>query len=378
MEISEVREFFPYLKTGQIYFNHAATGPLSSKVVEALNGFLTDKSTNNIDDFPGFLKIMTETKEELGRMLNTKAERIAFTDNTTNGINIVAQGIRWKKGDRILLNDIEFPANVYPFLNLQKEGVEIDFVKSKNGVVSSEDVLNAVKPETRLIAISYVQFLSGYRADLEKIGMYCRKNGIIFSVDAIQGLGAVRLDVKNCNIDFLSVGTQKWMLGLQGLAFIYVSEDLQPKLEPKYVGWLSVEDAWNLLNFELTLRKTADAFQNGTVSTIGVYALHASLGLFKKVGYDKVQELVLSNTNYLMSELNKIGVKPLLYGLPDENLAGIVTFEHTSATKIFEELGKKNIHFSVREGKVRLAPHFYNTPDEIDKVVLEIKNLVTV
>ncbi len=187
-------------------------------------------------------------------MINCNADRIAFVDNTSNGLNILAQSIDWKKGDRILLNDIEFPANVYPFLNLKRLGVEVDFVKSENGIVTSDQIINSIKPETKLVSVSFVQFLSGYKIDLEKIGKYCRTNDIIFCVDGIQGIGAMRIDVKKCKIDFLSCGTQKWLLGMQGLAFIFVDEDFQKKMIPANVGWLSVENAWNLLDYKLDLK----------------------------------------------------------------------------------------------------------------------------
>ncbi|GBD89512.1 putative cysteine desulfurase [bacterium BMS3Abin04] len=147
---------------------------------------------------------------ELAVMLNAKPDRIALTKSVTESLNILAQGIRWKRGDRIILNDIEFPANVYPFLNLKKYGVEIDFVKSKNGTIDIGDIGKLITPKTKLLSISFVQFLSGFRVDLETIGELCSKHKIIFSVDAIQGAGVIRLDVKKYKIDFLAGG--KWDL----------------------------------------------------------------------------------------------------------------------------------------------------------------------
>ena len=155
----------------------------------------------------------------IGEMINCSGDRIAFLDNTTNGIIWLAQGIDWKAGDRIILNDVEFPANVYPFLQLKEKGVEIDFIKSTNGIVTAEEIINAIHPRTKLISISFVQFLSGYRIDLEKIGKVCKEKGIIFSVDAIQGLGAVRLDVEKFNIDFLAKRNAEMASGIAGISF---------------------------------------------------------------------------------------------------------------------------------------------------------------
>ncbi len=284
----------------------------------------------------------------------------------------MAQGIKWKKGDRVILNDLEFPANVYPFLNLKKEGVIVDFVKSKEGKVSAEEIIEAVKPETKVISISLVQFLTGYRADLEKIGKVCNEKGIIFSVDAIQGLGAVRVDVEKCYIDFLSAGTQKWLLGMRGLGFIHITEELQKQLEPKYVGWLSVTGAWDLLNYNLTLKNSAEAFQCGTISFAAVYALSASLGLLDEFGFDKVEKRVINNSLLLLERLEEIGVNTVLNKNDEKYLAGIISFKHPDYQKIFDSLTEKNIYCAVREGYVRLAPHFYNNDDDIIRVVKEL------
>jgi len=375
MNKSEVRNKFPYLDNGIIYFNHAATGPFSSPVVNRLTNLLIEKSENNIDDFDSFIKVAEETKILLAELINCNVDRIAFVDNTTNGLNIPAQSIDWKKGDRILLNDIEFPANVYPFLNLKRIGVEVDFVKSENGIVTADQIINSIKPETKLVSVSFVQFLSGYKVDLEKIGNYCRANNIIFSVDGIQGIGAMRVDVKKCKIDFLSCGTQKWLLGMQGLAFIYVDEEFQKKIIPANVGWLSVENAWDLLDYKLDLKTSANVFQGGTLNTFGIYAFNSSLTLFKDFGFDNVESEVLLNTKYFITKLKSIGLDCVLSNSNEEELAGIVTIKVKDPQKIFDELEKKKIFGSLREGFIRFAPHFYNTHHEIDKVVEELQKI---
>ncbi len=376
MDIAKARENFPYLKHGKIYFNHASTGPLCTPVLKNIQKVLYEKSETNIDEYRGLLSIMAETKNDLAALINSKPERIAFVDNTSNGINVLATGLKLKKGDRIILNDLEFPANVYPFLNMKRFGVEVDFAKSHDGIVNAEDVIELIKPETKVISISQVQFLTGYRADLEKIGRVCREKGIIFSVDAIQGLGAVRLDVERDNIDFVSAGSQKWLLGLQGLGFIYVSQKLQDIMQQDNVGWLSVADAWNLLHYDLTLRKTADRFQGGTLNSVGIYALNASMKFFKQFGFDEIEKKVIENSTYLIDKLEEAGIKPVLSGCDKRNIAGIVSFIHQETQKLFDSLARENIHCAVREGYVRFSPHFYNTDDEVDRVVSELKKII--
>lgn len=369
MKLNDIRTLFPYIKNDIIYFNHAATGPFSTLLVNAINKILKEKSERNIDDFNSFKDVAVETKSIIASMLNTVPERLAFTDNTTNGLNFLAQSIQWKKGDRILLNDIEFPANVYPFLNLKRIGVEVDFVKSDNGKVTADMIIDAIKPGTKLISVSYVQFLSGYRIDLEKIGKHCKDNDIIFSIDAIQALGAVKLDVEKSNIDFLSCGTQKWLLGFQGLAFIYLNEKLQRKIIPANIGWLSVNNAWNLLDYQIDLKTTADVFQGGTINALGVYALNASLKLFNDFNFNEVEKRVLENSKYFLTKLASIGINGLLLNSNESELAGIVTFKIKDPDLVVKKLEQNKIICSQRVGMIRFSPHFYNIFDEIDRVV---------
>ena len=373
--IEKARNYFPYLKNGIIYFNHASTAPISTQIKRRIDEFVGERSEYALDDYWAFKAVADETKSFIGEMINCGGDRIAFLDNTTNGIIWLAQGIDWKSGDRIILNDVEFPANVYPFLQLKEKGVEVDFITSQNGIVTAEEIIGAIKPQTKLISISFVQFLSGYKIDLEKIGKICKEKGIIFSVDSIQGLGAVRLDVEKCNIDFLANGTQKWLLGLQGLAFIYVRKELQEKMKSAPIGWLAVKDAWNLLDFDLTTKETAERFQPGTLNNLGIYAFNSSMKLFKEFGFDEIEKQVLSNSKYFIDELAKIGYESPLHTLSEKHLSGIVSFKSENAKNIFEILSQKKIVCSLREGYIRFAPHFYNTKHDIDYVVDALKSI---
>ena len=194
------------------------------------------------------------------------------------------------------------------------------------------------------------------------------------AIDAIQGLGAVGIDVQKSKVDFLSCGAQKWMLSLQGMAFIYISEELQNKMYTVPAGWLSVEDAWNLIKYELKLKKTANRYQAGTLNTFGVYTLNTSVKLFDEIGFDRIEEQVLDNSIYFIDQLRNERIEPILNGFEMKNLAGIVSIKRKDSGEIFKYLNKKNIVSSLREGILRFSPHFYNTKDEIDKVVAELRN----
>ncbi|HEX3074850.1 MAG TPA: aminotransferase class V-fold PLP-dependent enzyme [Ignavibacteriales bacterium] len=376
MEITEARKYYKHIKTGKIYFNCAAIGPLSDPILKQLDIYLEERSDAMIENYPSMLKITAAAKEGLGRLLNCEPGNIAFSDNVSNSMNILARGIDWKPGDRIILFDIEFPSNIYPFMNLKSLGVEIDFVNSNNGAIDLEDIKKAITPRTRLLSISYVQFLSGWRCRLDEIGALCKSNNIIYAVDAIQGLGAFSIDVKKAGIDFLACGTQKWMLALEGLSFIYVHPGLREKMIHNYAGWTSVENAWNLLDYQLKFRKSAESFQNGTVSTIGVAALYASLKFFESIGYDVIEKHVLDNSEYFIEALTGIGINPQAKNWKRENLSGIVSFKHDKAQMIFEKLTEENIHPTTREGYIRFAHHLYNNKEEIDKAVEALKRIL--
>ncbi|MCP5064234.1 MAG: aminotransferase class V-fold PLP-dependent enzyme [Ignavibacteriae bacterium] len=373
MDIQEIRNQFPYLKTGKIYFNHAAVSPLPTYVTEKVNHYIFERSETEINNHKAGLENIANLKNQLSNLLNTEPERIAFTKSVTDSLNILAQGIDWKPGDRIILNDIEFPANVYPFLNLKEYGVEIDFVKSQNGSVLIEDIEKLITPRTRLLSISFVQFLTGFRADLKSIGELCENNNIIFCVDAIQGAGVVELDVADMKIDFLAGGSHKWMMGLMGVGYLFVTKELQDRIAQKTTGWLSVEDEWNLLDYQLKYRSDADRFHTGTYSMIGITALNASMEFFKIVGFEIIEKLILDNTEYFISELNEIGINQMMQNSNRSNLAGIVTFTMENSEDVFKRLVEKNIVGSLREGMIRFSPHFYNTKEEIDVVIEELK-----
>lgn len=376
MTIEEARKLFPHLKTDQIYFNHASLGPWCELALKRINEYALQRSGERIENYEYFLKWNSSAKEKLSKLLGITSDRLAWIDNVSIGLNILAQGLNWQTGDRIILNDIEFPSNVYPFLNLKKRGVEIDFIKNRNGIVDIEDIEKTITPKTKLISISYVQFLSGYRANIDAIGELCKKHNIIFCVDAIQAAGVVQIDVQKSKIDFLVGGTQKWLMSSQGLSYIFITNELQERIDQKYVGWISVENAWNLLDYNLKLRKNADRFQTGTINALGVAIFDAVLNLFIEFGMENIEIRILDNTNYFIEKLSELGLIPILKNVSPQNRSGIVTFKHDKSKKIFDELEKRKIYCAVREGMIRFSPHFYNTKEEIDTAADHLSEII--
>lgn len=368
-DIEKYRKQFPVVQTGVIYLNHAATGPLPTRVVEAVDRYLLERSKTQIENFAQFQPILTGTRSQAAKLINAAPDRIAFFDNTTNAINLLAEGLAWKPGDRVILNDIEFPANVYPFLNLKRLGVEIDFVANKDGKVLTEDIAAKITSRTKLISISHVQFLSGYRADLRTLGEMCRQRGIVFSVDAIQSAGVVPIDVGEMQIDFLAAGGQKWLLCPQGIAFAFVSEGLQEKLEQAYLGWTSIRNFFGeFTRYRLDLDDSARRYENGTLNYIGITSMHESLSMLLEVGISNIEEHILDMSDRLISDLSSAGFQTYAGGDRKER-AGIVSVKVQSADEYTARLAESKIEVAVRQGLIRVSPHFYNTEEEISRLV---------
>ncbi len=371
----ESRKYFPYLSTGKKYFNHAAISPLSTYLKEKIDEYLLIRSETDIEPYFKTLAQATGAKNKLAKLLNVDSSLIAWSSNVSNSLNILAQGLDWKHGDEIILNNIEFPSNIYPFLNLKKEGVNILFANDENGVVDVPQIEKLITKKTKLISISMIQFLTGYRTDLKSIGELCRKNNITFCVDGIQGIGAVQIDLVDCNIDFFTGGTHKWLMSLQGLGYFYLSPRLFDSLNQKHVGWTSVKNPWNLLDYDLNLLETADKFQIGTLPRIAIIALNSSLSLFEEIGYDSIENQIISNSLFLIELLLENGFRPILAEVSKENIGGIVSFTQRDSTMVVKQLEQRNIVCSVREGMIRVSPHFYNTKEDLDYFVSEL-NLV--
>lgn len=368
-ELASYREQFPFLSSGKVYLNHAAISPLPSTTTAAVEQYLTRRSRERVDPYEGLVSLTQETKLRIGRLINATADRIAFVDNTSNGLNVLASGYPWKPGDRVLLNSMEFPANVYPFLHLKRLGVEVDFIPCPDGILTAEMIERALTQRTRIVSVSFVQFLNGFKADLNAIGELCRSRGVVFCVDAIQGLGAAPLDVQAAKVDFLSCGGHKWLMALEGQGFLFITHELQEKICQQYVGWTSKDHFMeNLFQYDLTFAPTARRYENGTLNAVGIVALHESLGLLLEIGVDRIHRQLLALTDRLLEFLT---VRKAAVVTPREHRyrAGIMTWKDARAKQTFLHLLQQDIHVSLREGCLRVAPHFYNTPDEIDTLI---------
>jgi cysteine desulfurase/selenocysteine lyase len=367
MTLDALRAQFPHT-THTIYLNHAATGPLSRPVLDAIEAFVAQRHEGAIENYYAFQPVVEETLARLARLLGTQPERVAFMPNTSYGLSLLAEGLAWEPGDRIAVPACEFPANVYPFMNLERYGVVVDFISHRDGTIALEDVEAALHPRTRLLTLSWVQFLSGFRADVAAVGALCRDRGVLFSVDAIQGLGALRLDVEACGIDFLACGSHKWLMGTQGFGLLYVTEALQEQITPP-AGWLHGPVDWdNFFDYRLAFHPDARRYHLGTLNNLGIAALHAALGLYFEAGPAWCEAQVLDRARALADGLVRQGLAR--YGTGDPaHASGIVTVRHAAPEALFEHLQARNIAASLRNRLLRFAPTYYNSPDEVDRTL---------
>jgi selenocysteine lyase/cysteine desulfurase len=322
---------------------------------------------------------MTErVRAKAAALIGASPEELAYTKNTPDGLNLVANGLDWKPGDNIVTTDIEFPANIYPWLNLRPRGVEVRFVPSRNGCLAPSDVIAAIDKRTRLVALSWVEFHGGFRNDLATIGGACRERNVYLAVDAIQGIGVVRCDVKALNIDFLATSCQKWLLAPHAVGLFYCRRAVMDDLRVTVVGQRSVRLGPRYLDYKLELKRDAGRFEPGFVNQPGFAGLEAAIDLLNEAGIDNIEAQVLSLTGRLRDRLQSLGCAIL--GSPaDADRAGIVAFAHPSvaAVDVVKRLRDAKIIVSEREGYVRVSPHFYNTAVEIDQLIDVVRGLRT-
>ncbi|MHB2153322.1 aminotransferase class V-fold PLP-dependent enzyme [Calditrichota bacterium GD2] len=367
----DYRKLFP-ITSQKIYLNHAAISPFSTRVTERLEWYVDERQFGTIDVFKKADELRNKTRNLLARLINARPENIAFITNTSEGFNHLVNGLEWQAGDELLVPDCEFPSNMYPFLNLERKGVIVKKISSPDGLVDLEKIKAAITSKTRLLSISFVEFSSGFRNDLQAIGQLCKEQGILFSVDGIQGVGALPLDVQACHIDFLSNGGHKWLMGAMGAGFMYIAPELFSRLHPAFTGWLAVENAWDFFDYRLEFLPDARRFEYGTSNFIGITALSASVELLMEANPDKIQEHLFKLGEILVEELEKMGLR-FVNTKDRHHWSGIYSFKAARAEELFEELKKHQVVASLRNGLIRLAPHFYNNEQEIEQVIKIIK-----
>ena len=371
------KEEFPWAAANEsIYLNTASTGPLPRRTVNAVARFTEMRAAPHRMTQEIQFGTLTRSRELIAKMIGARPTEIALATNTGFGINIAAAALPLGKGDVVLGFEQEFPANIYPWMSAAKQrGFEFRALAAPRGVQSQDALLDAMRaPNVKAVAISWVEFASGYRFDLDAIGAECKRRGIFFVVDAIQGLGPAMLDTRRTHIDILSCGAQKWLLSPWGAGFVYVRGELIPGLEPGFVSWMGVrgsDDFNKLVDYDLTWRDDARRFEFITLPFQEFAGLNASLELFVEIGLENIVGHTNDLVNQILDWADAKGVEVVTPHAPAHR-AGIVALRFPDSDVRSERLRAVGVVHSVREGAIRLAPYFFNTAGEIDTALCSL------
>lgn len=384
--VKALRESFRALRAAEfpwtadtVYLNNAAIGPIPERTRRALDEFTAKRTAPHLLPDRELFAGLAAARLGIAHLLNADPSEIALATNTSFGLHLAARALPLKPGDIVLLSDKEFPANVYPWLLLKKEGIAVEVARcGPEGWPDEEHLLERLRdPRVRVLAVSFVQFSNGYRADLKKLGAACRANGTYLVVDGIQGVGNSVLDVRETPVDILACGGQKWLLSPWGSGFVYVRKELIPALEPTITGWMAFEgtdDFSRLTEYNPTFRADARRFEMVTLPFQDFVGMTSSLGLLLEIGIRDIAEVTRAMHEPVVKWARENGVR-VASPLEERHRSAILCVAPPKAAEAFHAVKRARIVCSLREGAIRLSPHCYNTLEEMEKVVEVLDDL---
>ncbi len=366
-----LRALFPVTERA-IYLNHAAVSAPPIPTINAIQSQLADVSENGSVNFRNWIAVKENARRLVAGMLGASPEQVAFVRNTSDGLSTVANGLDWRAGDNLVTFRHEFPANVYPWLRIRDAfGVEVRMSEEREGRIDLDELIRLIDRKTRIVAISQIQFASGFRADLERIGRAARAHDALLVVDVIQALGVVPVDVQSELIDVAAAACHKWLLTPEGVGLLYLSPRARERIQPTLVGWTSVPNPEDYWNFEQGWNQGTLAWETGTGPVAIIHGLEASLKLLHEVGIRPIEDHLenltdhlcerLQNTQYEIVSSRRVGEKSQIVCI--RHLAGL------SSIDLYTHLKKRNIITAPRGDRLRISPHFYNTVEEMDELV---------
>jgi selenocysteine lyase/cysteine desulfurase len=365
MDFAACRQQFPVTREFT-FLNHAAVAAPPQPVVEAVASFLAECAARGSLDYGRWQVRLAWVRERAAELIGAAAEEIAFVPNTSTGLATVAEGLNWRPGEAVLVAVPDFPTNVYPWQHLERKGVSVRFIERRpDGRFGPEELSRALVPGARLLAVSSVDYVTGFAADLPALGEFCREQGLLLCVDAIQSLGVLPLDVKECGIHLLAAGGHKWLLGPMGSGLLFVDRGVADRFEPPLVGWKSVVDEEN---FEphFDLKQDAGKFEPGTLNLPGIFGLGAALELLHAVGIANIRQRVLA-LNDRFAEGLRARTLEVVSPRGETERSGILSFRPPGdALHCFRFFAERKVLVSPRGGMIRLSPHFWNDESDVD------------
>ncbi len=361
MNVEKIREeLFPVTKT-TTFLDIANHSPPCVPVQEAIRGYLLD--WDRLDR-----RGDTRTEEAVAlwaRLVGCTSDEACSQPNTSSGLATVAEALRFKEGDNIVVNDLENPANLYPWMAQKQRGVEVRIVRGRGGAVQLDDLGKAVDDKTKAVAISHVEWLTGARHDIRAMAEIAHEHGAYLVVDGIQAAGALKVDVKRSGVDFYADGAYKWLVGCSGAGFLYVREDLIPEIEPLQFGYRSVEEH----DLERPrLKDSAKKYELGEPSYLSTVGTKAAIEMLLGLGPPAIETRVLKLGQRLYDGLEHLGVT-IVSPKEKSMRSGVVSFSTKDPEATFKLLKEKGFYLSLRPAGIRVAADFYNTEEEIDKLL---------
>ncbi len=376
----KVKEDFP-TSNKVVYMNTAAISLKPVQVIDAMTEFMKRYEANGTVKFSDSFEeeVLENARCRVSELIGCESDDIALTTNTSEGINIIAHLIKFERGNNVVTTDLEFPTVTYPWLKVSREkGVEVRFALNRNGIVSVEDLEKLVDDNTRVIALSHVEYSSGLKFNLREVADLAHRHGAILVVDAVQSLGAIPLNVKREDVDVLASAAYKWLLGPFGAGFVYMRKELYENVMPPFVGWRSNREHEEYDPQKFILPETARRFEYGGMPYTPIYGLTRAIEYIMSLGIENIRDHVISLTQKLIDGLSDLGAKTLT-PLNREQRAGIVAarFEKMDYDKVVEDLARKGIIVSKRMNALRISPHIYNTEEEVAKVIDAIREMTS-
>jgi selenocysteine lyase/cysteine desulfurase len=369
-----LRALFPVSERA-VYLNHAAVSAPPVPTIQAIQSYLADVSQNGSLNFRNWLAVKERARLLLANLLGARPEQLAFVRNTSDGLSSVANGLSWRPGDNVVTFRNEFPSNVYPWLRARDAfGVEVRMCEEHEGRVDPHRLISLIDSRTRIVAISHVQYATGFKSDLERIARAARFHDALLVVDVIQSLGVVPLDVQSQLVDVAAGACHKWLLTPEGVGFLFLSDRARERIQPTLVGWISVPNPDDMGNFEQGWNKGTLAWESGTGPAGLIYGLEASLKFLSEMGVPLIKDYLESLTDYLCERLQATDYPVISSRRPGEKsqIVSIRPAGKTTPMELFTHFKRKSIVTAPRGQGLRISPHVYNTVEEIDRLVAEL------
>lgn len=366
---------FPIFSRG-IYANHAAISPWPKVTADAVVAFAEENACTGPGRYKDWIARERELRNQLATLIGAGEQDVALVQNTSEGISAVAFGYPWQAGDNVVLPAGEFPSNRLPWLAQKARGVEAREVDIRAKGEPEEALIGAMDGRTRILALSSVQFSDGLRLDLEKLAAACGQNEVLLCVDAIQQLGALPIDVEACGVDCLAAGAHKWLLGPEGMGVFYCREPARSKIDLTRLGWHMYDYPWDFDRSDWTPAISARRYEAGSPNHLGQAGLHASLSLILDIGVAEIAARVLRNTRQLAEGLSALPGITVRSWTAAERQSGIVTFDtrNSEARTVFKRLMAAGVTCALRDGAIRLSPHFYQDEGVMHRLLQHVED----